>query len=1100
MLRYKNIIDSMPQATKLKLLSDIGYASSGELEAYGIPKLKFGMLEEYCSLHFPSVACLAMSCDNELARQVSNIVMRDMDSDGVDIVMLPVLKPQISMHDTALSEDGYISAALVHVFAVEAKRVNMPYGFMGLDVSREGSKWLDREPSASDMFDLIYKPYADATAGGCIFTLTRADSVGDEYEKVNDAFASHVSGDKDMALGYSIRTGISEGYTVGYIRKGEICFGGSYEELLRAYERYNTLAHDLEIGKITHGQLEREKEQGLVISSDELDAALDRVLDLLLTIKDMRHKRNIRCDMDASDVAYRASAASVALIKNENDILPISKKRKRVCVIGGHASDSGFGVISAACDRIKSKGQYSGYRQGYLIDGDTIDRDMIREAVSLAASSDVVILFADSDISIYEHGKKRLPIGAEALADALRPYRNKTVIVLGCGCTSDISFADGYSGLLLAPLNIKEGALAAVDVIFGDICPSGRVVSSMHSDAVSGGNSIGELRREAGLRIGRFTGYKYYEREGIPVGCAFGEGMTYSKFKYFGLTFENGKVRFRVKNSGKHGCDSVFVYISSHSSAAMRPKRVLCGYARIELGTGEEKSVEIDIKADEVYDEKSGRFLLESGKYTISVLPCSRVSEMSCTTVMSGVSILPDTRDESEYFAHVSNIDSHYFKLEEVRNSMKKEIRNKVFGAGALLLAIVLFVFASLSQADTTLVTVVAVILAIAAICMFALDFFDRQKALEAERKAVDAEKAKGFADAKILGEPLIESLFSDDTDDGDIEGDDDMQSDDDCMREIDKSLNIDAVRKDLTSFAASKGIKLSHEMLTDLISAFFSSKMIILRGEGHQSERIAQLLCDYFCLDKNGRTCDAGALSQDERDGAVIDMLKRAKSNKNAIHMISFTGIRTEHIDDGIISFAGYARDPEGRSLFEASGEKYRDEEIYIPHNMWMVLCLDPSVRVKDLPDSLVYTSPLLKISFAESLSGGVPSEHIQLSCAQAEYMLETCMRDCALPEEAFKKIDRLEDYLKRTALLKFGNELCVGMEKYSSVCLACGEDTSGALDRTLASRVLPYIAITVSGKNDSSHTENISDVFVGIFGEDGMYACKELLLAICR
>lgn len=196
-----------------------------------------------------------------------------------------------------------------------------------------------------------------------------------------------------------------------------------------------------------------------------------------------------------------------------------------------------------------------------------------------------------------------------------------------------------------------------------------------------------------------------------------------------------------------------------------------------------------------------------------------------------------------------------------------------------------------------------------------------------------------------------------------------------------------------------------------------------------------------------------------------ITALISFMASNAITDLMISFTGIRTEHIDDGIISFAGYARDPEDRSLFEASGEKYRDEEIYIPYNMWMVLCLDPSVRVKDLPDSFVYTSPLLKISFAESLSGGVPSEHIQLSCAQAEYMLETCMRDCALPKEAFKKIDRLEDYLKRTASLKFGNELCVGMEKYSSVCLACGEDTLGALDRTLASRVLSYIAITVSG-----------------------------------
>ena len=133
-----------------------------------------------------------------------------------------------------------------------------------------------------------------------------------------------------------------------------------------------------------------------------------------------------------------------------------------------------------------------------------------------------------------------------------------------------------------------------------------------------------QVAYDEGLKVG----YKWYDAEKKPVLFPFGYGLSYTTYKYAGLTATPGptstdkvKVSFTVTNVGtREGAEITEVYAALPESAQEPPKR-LVGFSKVKLAAGAKQTVTIDIdpKYLSIFDEAKDAWTLIPGDYTIMV-------------------------------------------------------------------------------------------------------------------------------------------------------------------------------------------------------------------------------------------------------------------------------------------------------------------------------------------------------------------------------------------------------------------------------------------------------------------------------------------------
>jgi beta-glucosidase len=118
------------------------------------------------------------------------------------------------------------------------------------------------------------------------------------------------------------------------------------------------------------------------------------------------------------------------------------------------------------------------------------------------------------------------------------------------------------------------------------------------------------------------VGYKWYDAEMKPVLFPFGYGLSYTSYRYSGLTVTSGKTitaTFTLTNTGaRGGAEIAEVYASLPTSAQEPPKR-LVGWSKVKLNAGEQRTVtvEIDPKYLSIFDVQKDGWVLVPGDYTI---------------------------------------------------------------------------------------------------------------------------------------------------------------------------------------------------------------------------------------------------------------------------------------------------------------------------------------------------------------------------------------------------------------------------------------------------------------------------------------------------
>lgn len=401
---------------------------------------------------------------------------------------------------------------------------------------------------------------------------------------------------------------------------------------------------DLEMPS-SHGALDGEVLDAVRRSElDEaaVDRCAERVVELLRRARTAEPAPPVDLD-DHHRLARRAAAAGTVLLTN-NGILPL-EPTGRVAVIGEFATEprhQGAGSSQVTPTRLDRAldvllGRVGGsaevlHARGYDARTGATSGDLLDAATATAADADVAVVFAGLPAALESEGFDRttldLPAGQLQLIEAVAALDTPVVVVLNNGGVVHLPWVDRVDAVLECWLGGQAGGAAAVDVLFGDADPGGRLAESIpgHVTQLPADRNFPGSARQVQYREGFHVGYRFHDTAGVPARFPFGAGGSYTTFGWtdLGLVGEGTDVavHLTVTNTGpRSGSDVVQIYVRDVECTVRRPDKELKGFAKVHLDPGESRSVTVslDRRAFAVWDVASHAWSVEAGDFEILV-------------------------------------------------------------------------------------------------------------------------------------------------------------------------------------------------------------------------------------------------------------------------------------------------------------------------------------------------------------------------------------------------------------------------------------------------------------------------------------------------
>ncbi|MFN2302948.1 MAG: glycoside hydrolase family 3 C-terminal domain-containing protein [Anaerolineales bacterium] len=283
------------------------------------------------------------------------------------------------------------------------------------------------------------------------------------------------------------------------------------------------------------------------VDPDDLDEAVRRILGIVFKAQEVPSNQTF--DEDAHhQLARKVAAEGIVLLKNDG-ILPL-QDQQRLAVIGHSATVPYYqGGGSSHINPTRLDIPLTEIREasgspeivsapGYT-ERDTFDQSLIDEAVAVAKSADVALVFIALPASKESEGydRKDLDLTAQqiALIEAVAKVQPKTVVIINSGSAVKIHpWVKDVSALLQAWMMGQAGAGAIADVLFGKVNPSGKLAETFPLTLedtpafINFPGDDGKVRYGEGL----YVGYRYYDAKQMPVAFPFGFGLSYTTFEY----------------------------------------------------------------------------------------------------------------------------------------------------------------------------------------------------------------------------------------------------------------------------------------------------------------------------------------------------------------------------------------------------------------------------------------------------------------------------------------------------------------------------------------------------------------------------------------
>ena len=403
-------------------------------------------------------------------------------------------------------------------------------------------------------------------------------------------------------------------------------------------------------------------------SEEVLNEKARRVLRLNFRTAMRKDKPNgSLCSPEHYDAARRIADEGIVLLKNNDNVLPISRKAgSRILVVGENAvkmmtvggGSSSLkvqrevlpldGIRAAAGEGVTVEfergyvgdisGSYNGVVTGQDLSESRSAEELIEDACLKAKDADAVIFIGGLNKSSHQDCEDSdrfglgLPYGQDAVIEALAKVNPRLAVVIVSGNAVAMPWVDNVNAIVEAWYCGSQSGTALADIIFGDVNPSGKLpVTFPVRLEDNGAHALGAYdptSTEAHYSEGIFVGYRWAQKKDIKPLFAFGHGLSYTTFSYSEAEIsrttmsENGNVTVSVNvtNTGdREGKEIVQLYIGDDECSVERPVMELKAFRKVSIKPGETVRVSFPVNADMLKFYGNDGWTLEKGSFTAYV-------------------------------------------------------------------------------------------------------------------------------------------------------------------------------------------------------------------------------------------------------------------------------------------------------------------------------------------------------------------------------------------------------------------------------------------------------------------------------------------------
>jgi len=400
-----------------------------------------------------------------------------------------------------------------------------------------------------------------------------------------------------------------------------------------------------------------------IIKEKLIDEAVKNILrvkyKLGLFSKPYRDEKNdtIILNKNHLEIARKLATESCVLLKNDNNILPLSKNIRKIAVLGplsdypkdqlgtwtpdGNPEDA-ITPLKALIDYL---GENKVLYEKVLVNSRDKNKDNFGNALKIASQADVIIVFLGEEeiLSGESHSRAflRLPGVQEDLIKELFKVNKPIIGVIMAGRPLIFSNIEPFMNAILYAWHPGTmGGPAIVDLLFGNEVPSGKLTVSFpraegQIPVYYNHKNTGRPPKDKCMGIPEgdpqnpIDYVSYYLDLDYRPAYPFGYGLTYSTLKYSNINIskdtitenENLEVSVEISNTGNYVAHEIVqLYIRDLYASLTRPVKELKKFKKITIKPNETIKVSFQINKDDLkFYDIHGNHILEEGEFKVYV-------------------------------------------------------------------------------------------------------------------------------------------------------------------------------------------------------------------------------------------------------------------------------------------------------------------------------------------------------------------------------------------------------------------------------------------------------------------------------------------------
>jgi beta-glucosidase len=625
--RIEDLLGRLTLKEKMKLCVGTKGFYTRSVKRLGIPHFKMTDGPHGIGPYFPVGICRAASWNPELSEKFGVAVAQEVRDIGYHMILGPGINiqkaPLCGRNFEYQTEDPYLNAKLAvsYVKGVQSERIAACVKHYICN-NQETNRFICNSVVSERTLQEIYFPAFKAT-------VYEADawSFMSCYNKVNGIYGSEHKNliKKRLMEEWGFRGFVvSDWFATRHVKNTENCIdaGLTLEMPMPIRYRFKRMERAFNDGKFNEETLNENIKRLLRVMF------LTGIFDDPSTIS-----AGSRNTLEHQTLAREIADEGIVLLKNDDNLLPLNiDSLKKIAVIGPNATK-----------KMAQGGGSSQVKPPYEITSLEGISEKCKDKIEIVSSpleADVAIIVIGLNHMPYKDcegsDKKKFNLSSIQINRINKTIQEnpKTIVVLINGSPIGMDWIDKVPAVIEAWYPGMEGGHAIASILFGEVNPSGRLPITFPKKLE---DSSGQIIEDLDVKYeeGIFVGYRYFDTKNIEPLFPFGHGLSYTTFTYENLKIskdkvsgdETFKVSVDITNSGPRvGAEVIQLYIQDVECSVERPTKELKGFKKIKLEPGDKKSITLEIEKKDLsfYDDKSGRWKAEPGKFNILVGSSSR--------------------------------------------------------------------------------------------------------------------------------------------------------------------------------------------------------------------------------------------------------------------------------------------------------------------------------------------------------------------------------------------------------------------------------------------------------------------------------------------